>query len=63
MQAEAGTGKSRLVGELVAELVADGVPVARGEATPLAAQATYAGWRDVWADLLGLGPDADADAT
>ena len=44
-----------------AELVADGVPVARGEATPLATQASYAGWRDVWADLLGLDPDSRAD--
>ena len=26
----------------------------RGEATPLATQASYAGWRDVWSDLLGL---------
>ena len=54
VQAEAGTGKSRLVGGLVAELVADGVPFATGEATPLATQASYAGWRGVWSDLLGL---------
>ena len=54
VQAEAGTGKSRLVGGLVAELVADGVPFAAGEATPLATQASYAGWRGVWSDLLGL---------
>ena len=61
VQAEAGTGKSRLVGELVGELVAAGVPVARGEATPIAAEATYAAWRDVWTDLLGLDPDALGD--
>ena len=56
VQAEAGTGKSRLVSELLTDLVAAGVPVARGEATPIAAEATYAGWRDAWADLLDLGP-------
>ena len=54
VQAEAGAGKSRLLAELTDDLVAAGVTVAGGEATPLAAQATYAGWRDVWADLLGL---------
>ena len=61
VQAEAGTGKSRLVGGLVAELVADGVPLATGEATPLATQASYAGWRGVWSDLLGLDERAEAD--
>ena len=60
VQAEAGTGKSRLVGGLVAELVADGVPFATGEATPLATQASYAGWRGVWSDLLGLDERAGA---
>ena len=58
VQAEAGTGKSRLADELVNELAAGGVPVARGEATPIAAEATYAAWRDVWTDLLGLDPEA-----
>ena len=43
--------------ELVAGLVAEGVLVARGEATSLVTQASYAAWRDVWVDLLGLGPD------
>jgi adenylate cyclase len=57
VQAEAGTGKSRLVGELVTELLAAGVPVPTGEATPLATQVAYAGWRSIWADLLGLDPD------
>ncbi len=58
VQAEAGTGKSRLVGGLVAELVEDGVPFASGEASPLATQASYAAWRGVWADLLGLDEDS-----
>ncbi|MEO6511057.1 MAG: AAA family ATPase, partial [Nocardioides sp.] len=58
VQAEAGTGKSRLVGGLVAELVEAGVPVASGEATPLATQASYTAWRGVWADLLGVDEDS-----
>jgi class 3 adenylate cyclase/tetratricopeptide (TPR) repeat protein len=53
LQAEAGTGKSRLVQELTDPLGADGVPVVAGEAA-LARQATYAVWRGVWSDLLGL---------
>ncbi len=57
VQAEAGTGKSRLVDELVGEMAAAGVVVARGEATPIATEATYAAWRDVWTDLLGLDPE------
>ena len=61
VQAEAGTGKSRLVGELVGELSAAGVSVARGEATPIASEAAYAAWRDVWADLLGLDDEPTAD--
>ena len=61
VQAEAGTGKSRLVGELVGELSATGVSVARGEATPIASEAAYAAWRDVWADLLGLDDEPTAD--
>jgi class 3 adenylate cyclase/tetratricopeptide (TPR) repeat protein len=61
VQAEAGTGKSRLVGGLVAELVEDGVPFATGEATPLATQASYTAWRSVWADLLGLEDDSTPD--
>ena len=39
-----------------------GVPVARGEATPIAAEATYAAWRDVWTDLLGLDHDTTRSA-
>ncbi len=57
VQAEAGTGKSRLVAELVADLLAEGVMVATGGATPLDSQASYAGWRDVWTSLLGLEPE------
>ncbi len=57
VQAEAGTGKSRLVDELVGDLADSGVTVVRGEATPIAAEATYAAWRDVWTDLLGLDPE------
>ncbi|WP_151083240.1 AAA family ATPase [Nocardioides cynanchi] len=63
VQAEAGTGKSRLVGELVRELVTAGVPVSIGEATPLGTQVAYAGWRGIWAGLLGLdGEGVDAAA-
>ena len=62
VQAEAGTGKTRLVRELTDDLVARGTPVLTGDATPLATQATYAAWRDVWNDLLGLEPDADEAA-
>jgi adenylate cyclase len=57
VQAEAGTGKSRLVQELTDRLDAGGIPVVAGEAA-LARQATYAVWRGVWSDLLGLGPDS-----
>ena len=62
VQAEAGMGKSRLVSEMLADLVTAGVPVAVGEATPLASQATYAAWRGAWADLLDLDLDR-ADVT
>ncbi|MEO5852360.1 MAG: AAA family ATPase [Nocardioides sp.] len=62
VQAEAGTGKSRLVAELTTGLVAEGVTVVNGEASPVASQAAYAGWRDVWLDLLGLDPDGEPDA-
>lgn len=62
VQAEAGTGKSRLVRELTDGLVAGGVSVFVGEATPLATQATYAAWRDVWAGLLGVDEHADPAA-
>ncbi|MBF4765508.1 AAA family ATPase [Nocardioides islandensis] len=61
VQAEAGAGKSRLVGGLVAELVEDGVPFAGGEATPHATQASYTAWRGVWADLLGLDESSSPD--
>jgi class 3 adenylate cyclase/tetratricopeptide (TPR) repeat protein len=60
VQAEAGTGKSRLVRELTDALAARGVPVFVGEATPLATQASYAAWRDVWAGLLGVDEHAAA---
>src|SRR5262249_31145699 len=55
VQAEAGTGKTRLVQALTEPLSAAGVPVVTGEAA-LARQAAYAGWREVWTGLLGLGP-------
>jgi tetratricopeptide (TPR) repeat protein len=61
VQAEAGTGKTRLVRELTDELASRGVPVLNGDATPLATQA-YAAWRDVWTDLLGLDADPDPSA-
>lgn len=57
VEAEAGTGKSRLVAALMAELAAEGVLIARAEATARASESTYAAWRDVWADLLGLDLD------
>ncbi|MGC4108857.1 MAG: tetratricopeptide repeat protein [Nocardioides sp.] len=60
VQAEAGTGKTRLVGELTSRLGDEGVPVVTGEAA-LARRATYAGWRDVWTDLLDLDAAAGAD--
>ncbi|HEY2878043.1 AAA family ATPase [Nocardioides sp.] len=62
VQAEAGTGKSRLVRELTDGLAASGVPVVAGEATPLATQAAYTAWRDVWQDLLGLSSESDEAA-
>ena len=61
VQAEAGTGKSRLVGELADGLAADGVPVLVG-VSGLARQASYAGWRGIWLDLLGLDDPDDLDA-
>ena len=62
VQAEAGVGKSRLVGELVDRLVADGVPIAWSEATRVTTGSTYLAWRSVWADLLGLDLE-EADAS
>ena len=62
VQAEAGTGKTRLVRELTDGLAASGVPVVAGEATPLATQAAYTAWRDVWQDLLGLSSESDEAA-
>ena len=59
VQAEAGTGKTRLVRELTDGLAASGTRVVAGEATPLATQAAYTAWRDVWADLLGLSSESD----
>ncbi len=58
VQAEAGVGKSRLVGELVDGLVSDGIHVAWSEATRVTAGSTYLAWREVWADLLSLPPDS-----
>jgi adenylate cyclase len=57
VEAEAGTGKSRLVAELVAGLRGAGVTVAAGEAGPAGTRAAYVAWREVWADLLGLGTE------
>lgn len=58
--AEAGMGKSRLVAELVRTLTRRGVAVYAGESPSFGAGTSYAAWRDVWWDLLGL--DAAADA-
>ena len=60
VQAEAGTGKTRLVQELTQALAARGVDVFTGEAA-LARQATYAVWRGVWNELLALGPESSPD--
>jgi class 3 adenylate cyclase/tetratricopeptide (TPR) repeat protein len=57
IEAEAGTGKSRLARELAVEATGHGASVAIGEAGP-ARRAAYAGWRGVWTDLLGLGPES-----
>jgi adenylate cyclase len=62
LQAEAGVGKTRLVGELTGELARRDIPVVTGEATPLATQTAYAAWRDVWHDLLGLHLGTDGSA-
>ncbi|QIK66202.1 AAA family ATPase [Nocardioides sp. HDW12B] len=59
VQGEAGTGKSRLVAEAVRAWERAGVTVASGEASAVAG-AAYLGWRDVWAELLGVDP---SDAT
>ena len=58
VQAEAGTGKIRLVAELVGELVDGGRHrrQRRGDPPSPPRRRTPA-WRDVWTDLLGLDPD------
>ncbi|WP_088319823.1 tetratricopeptide repeat protein [Kineosporia sp. R_H_3] len=53
--AEAGMGKSRLVAEMVRVLSRSGVAVHVGESPSFGAGTSYAAWRDVWWDLLGLG--------
>lgn len=61
--AEAGMGKSRLVAELVRTLTRRGVAVYAGESPSFGAGTSYAAWRDVWWDLLGLdGAAADPAA-
>ena len=52
--AEAGLGKSRLVAEMVRVLTRSGVAVHAGESPSFGATTSYAAWRDVWWDLLGL---------
>ena len=54
VRAEAGTGKSRLVAELLEGLHRQEVTVAAGEATPVAGVSGYTAWRDVWRSLFGI---------
>lgn len=56
--AEAGRGKSRLIAEVVRNLVTRGVTVAWGEAQNFGRTTSYLVWRDVWRTLLEVDDDA-----
>ena len=56
--AEAGRGKSRLIAEVVRDLVTKGVAVAWGEAQNFGRTTSYLVWRDVWRTLLEIDEDA-----
>ena len=56
--AEAGRGKSRLIAEVVRNLVTRGVTVAWGEAQNFGRTTSYLVWRDVWRTLLEMDDDA-----
>ena len=54
--AEAGMGKSRLIGTFVEEARRRGAVVAQGECQAYGANISYFVWRDIWATLLDLDP-------
>jgi class 3 adenylate cyclase/tetratricopeptide (TPR) repeat protein len=58
--AEAGMGKSRLTGEFTRRLQEAGAAVHAGECPAFGAVTSYAAWRDVWWQLLGLANDPAA---
>jgi predicted ATPase/class 3 adenylate cyclase len=60
--AEAGRGKSRLIAEVVRDLVAKGVMVAWGEAQNFGRTTSYLVWRDVWRTLLEVDEDLSEQA-
>jgi class 3 adenylate cyclase/tetratricopeptide (TPR) repeat protein len=60
LSAEAGLGKSRLIGAFVAEARSSGVLVAFGECQSFGTSASYFPWREVWTTLFNLAPDQTA---
>ena len=60
--AEAGRGKSRLIAEVVRNLVSRGVTVAWGEAQNFGRSTSYLVWRDVWRALLEVDDEASEGA-
>ena len=61
ISAEAGIGKSRLVAEFVRRARGRGRRVAFGECLAFGSSTSYAVWREIWRELLGV-DDADAGA-
>jgi class 3 adenylate cyclase len=60
ISADAGLGKSRLIAAFIAELRRRGMLVAFGECQSFGTSASYFAWREVWATLFKLDPDAPA---
>ncbi|MDQ3715934.1 MAG: tetratricopeptide repeat protein, partial [Actinomycetota bacterium] len=62
LSAAAGMGKSRLLGELAAEIATGGVRIAEGAAQPYGVSPSYSAWREVWRTLLGVSGDPSPSA-
>lgn len=58
VRATAGMGKSRFVAEVLRDASERGLPVAYGQAEALTRSSSYAPWRSIWRQLLGLDDEA-----
>jgi len=61
VSAEAGMGKSRLVGEFARSAEHRGIVVALGECQAYGSNTSYFVWRDIWSKLFGLDDNAPED--